>query len=577
MLNTEDRVRYIRLLRYVKPHWKIAVLTVLATIVYGLTEPLVPFVLKPLIDGGFAERDMTTVYAMVALLIGGFLIRGVANFTSAYASTWLAQRVVYTLRKQMFAHLLRLPMAYHNRHSNGEIVSRFTYDVLQLMSASTDAVMILVREIITIIALLSYLFYLNWKMTLMILSISPLLAFIITFISRRLRNLARAMQEDMSGMNHVVDESLRGREIVRIYHGEKFEKSRFDKQAYSVLKHALLSKKNLEIASPIIEMIIIGSLAVVIIIAANLAQTQPEQMTAGTFVAFLGTMALLFPPIKRLGKVVEPIQKGMAATQSIFDFLDTPTEPQKALPHKQIKHGSLTFENVSFSYGEHQVLNDFSLHIDAGETVALVGESGSGKSTIAALIAGFYQPDNGRILFDGIDTAEMTMQDRRRALALVTQQTVVFSSGIIDNIAYGDPEPDRERVIAAAKRANADGFIQRLPEKYDSHLGEQGGRLSGGQKQRIAIARALYKNAPILILDEATSALDNESEHKVQTAIDELRHGRTAIVIAHRLSTVRHADRIIVLNQGRIVESGSHDELLGENGVYAKLLAQNIH
>ena len=576
LFNPDDRARYKRLLSYIRPHWKVVLLLLAATVVYGLTEPLVPMVMKPLIDGGFAARDMHTVYLMTALLFVGFAVRGIANFVSSYLMTWLSQNVVYTLRDAMFAKLLKLPMRYFDQHSQGSIVSRFTYDVLQLMSASTDAVAILVRETVTITALLAYLLWLDWKLTLLVLLCAPFLAILIIQFSRRLRKIAHALQADMSGINHVLDEALRGRAIIRIYDGEHYEYKRFNHQADTVRRHILKSGKIAGLISPLVEITIIAALCGVIIIAAHKAQSSPLDMTTGTFIAFLGTMALLFPPIKRLGKVAEPIQRGLAATQSIFDFLDEESEEQAALPPFVITRGDITFDRVSFAYHpEHPVLSDFSLHIRAGETVALVGASGSGKSTIAALLAGFYVPDSGHILMDNRDIRDISLKDRRRALAYVAQDTILFAASVAANIAYADASPDSARLEAAAVSANAADFIAKLPQGYQSDIGQQGGKLSGGQRQRLAIARALYKNAPILILDEATSALDSESERKVQQAIERLRANRTAIIIAHRLSTIRNADRIIVLEQGRIAESGSHTELRELGGHYAHMLAQN--
>lgn len=573
MLNKDDKGRYIRLLSYVRPLWKYILAAIVCTVLYGATEPLFPWVVNRLIDDGFntaAGRNFGQIYLIVAIMVIGFILRGAANFGSSYATTYLAQKVVYTLRREMFAKMERLPMAYFHERSQGSIVSKFTYDVMQLMSATTDSLINLIRDSITILALVIYLFILDWEMMLVMMIAAPFVAWFIIFVSRRLRQMAKSLQEDMGGINHVVDENLRARAIVRIYNGYRHETARFDEQAGSVEKHALASKKVSALISPVIEFIIVSILSIVIILVAN--QSADESLTIGGFMGFLTSMGMLFSPIKRIGRLNESLQRGLAAMQSIFEFLDEPTEPTDHFPSIELKKGDIRFENITFKYGDSPVLENFNLSIRAGETVALVGESGSGKSTLAALLAGFYQPDSGTITIDSHDTATMNLSDRRKAMAYVSQDTILFSATVAENIAYADPTPDRERIIHAAKSANAHDFIMELPKNYDSNIGQQGGNLSGGQKQRLAIARALYKDAPILILDEATSALDNRSEQKVQEAVEALRKNRTAIIIAHRLSTIENADRIVVLEHGKIIESGNHASLLAQNGIYAKLL-----
>ncbi|SUO93693.1 lipid A export permease/ATP-binding protein MsbA [Suttonella ornithocola] len=577
MLNKEDKARYLRLLSYIHPLWKVVVLAIIATAIYGATEPLFPWIVNQLIDRGFnvdGERNFTAIYQIIIIMVVGFFIRGTANFASSYSTTWLAQKVVYTLRAQLFEKMQHLPMRYFDAHTQGSIVSKFTYDVTQLMSATTDTLISFLRDSVTILALIIYLFILDWKMALILMTAAPFVSWFIVYVSKRLRKMASALQADMGGINHVVDEALRGRAIVRIYNGFQHEYQRFDQQAGNVEAHALASKRISAMISPAIELIIVLSLSAVIIIAAH--QDSSNGMTIGKFMSFLTAMGMLFSPVKRLGRLNESLQRGLAAMQSIFDFLDEPVEQEKYYPPKTISKGNITFHQLSFQYADEPVLKNFNLSIKAGETVALVGESGSGKSTLAALLAGFYPPDDGTIFIDDIDIATINLSDRRQAMAYVSQDTVLFSGTVAENIAYADTAPNRERIIAAAKSANADDFIQALPQGYDSDIGQQGGKLSGGQKQRLAIARALYKDAPILILDEATSALDNRSEQKVQEAIEHLRKNRTAIIIAHRLSTIENADRIVVLNQGEIIEEGNHQTLIEKNGFYAKLLNRHV-
>ncbi|MBR1375914.1 MAG: ATP-binding cassette domain-containing protein [Cardiobacteriaceae bacterium] len=574
----EDRTRYVRLLQYIKPLWKLVALMLAATVVYGLTEPLIPWIMGRIIDDGFASSNgqsphFRLIVLFVLLLNFGFLIRGGANFVSAYANLKLTQKIIAVMRCEMFAALLHLPMEYFHKRSQGEVVAKFTYDVNQLTAAVSDSVINLLRDLVTIFALLLYVFITDWQMTLMLMAAVPFVAWVIVTLSRKLRRLSRELQADMGGINHLLDEAIRGRTVIRIHNAYEQEYSRFVKQSEDVLQHSLASGLTNATISPILEIIIVLSLSAVILLAGS--ASFGSVMTDGKFVSFLGAIALLFPPIKRIGRVNEPIQRGLAAMESVFNFLDIPREVDTPNRGVKISRGAVQFADVSFRYGDRFVLENFNLEIKAGETVALVGESGAGKSTIAAMLAGFYMPESGHIYIDGFDASEISLAERRQALAYVTQDTVLFADTVAKNIAYPAENPDIELVKNAAENANAAEFINALEKNYEAEIGEQGSLLSGGQKQRLAIARALYKNAPILILDEATAALDNRSERKVQEAIERLQKNRTAIIIAHRLSTIENADRIVVLERGQIVEEGTHQQLMEKRGYYASLVERH--
>lgn len=574
-MNAHDRQLYRRLLSYVTPQKRALSALVIGTVVYGLTEPLVPLILQPLIDGGFVAENLRTLYTMVAILCVGYLIRGLANFTADYAMSHLAQNLVKQLRAELFEKVMHLPMRYFHQQSLGSVVSKFTYDVSQLTHAATDAVAVLVRETVTIVALLVTLFYFNWKLALLLLLVAPLIAGFITSISKRLRRYAQHLQQHMGDIHQHLEESLRARTVIRMHNAQSFETKRFVQHLSHIKHYALKSSKVTAAISPIIEMVIILTLSAIMIIAGHMAQGS-EQVTIGRLIGFIGTMALLFPPIKRLGKISEPIQRGLAAMQSVVDLLDHPREADpKALPFT-ITRGEITVRDLHFAYGDTAVLHGLNLHIRAGETVALVGASGSGKSTLAAIIAGFYPVEAGQLSFDGQDSQAITLADRRRSIAYLSQDTQLFTGTIADNIAYADPNPDHERIIHAAQSAFAHGFIMDLPNTYQQFIRDNGGQLSGGQRQRLAIARAFYRQAPILILDEATSALDNHSEQEVLSALEAVKQNRTCIIIAHRLSTIKHADRIIVMANGHIVESGSHQALLEQGGAYHALLQAGL-
>lgn len=627
-----DKALYRRLLAYVRPQRRALLALLLGTVVYGLTEPLVPLILQPLIDGGFTQHGLATLRRMLLLLCLGYALRGLANFTADYAMSWLAQTVVSQLRREMFARLLRLPLETVQAQPAGALLSKFTYDVLQLMSAATDALAIVVRESVTIAALVLTLLYLDWRLCLLLFTVAPLLIFFIVFISRRLRAIAHRLQAEMGDLNQSLSEALRAGAIIRSHNAQAYEGERFDRRVQNLCAQQLQASRITALISPLVEMLIILTLSAIMLIAGAWAQQDGSALTVGRLISFIGAMALLFPPIKRLSKVSEPIQRGLAAMASVFGFLDQSEEealrfteaegsasglgtaeadfPERSasvyLPEggsasaqgtegealrfaeaegsaPPICRGAIALVGVELERHGRPLLADIHLELKPGETVALVGASGAGKSTLAAVIAGFMAPSRGQIYFDGRPAAAYSLAQRRAAIAYVPQETQLFAGTVAENIAYARPECFRNHqlraealpaVAVAAAAAQAEEFIRNLPAGYDQPLGDNGSPLSGGQRQRLAIARAFYKRAPILILDEATAALDNHSEQLLKRALETGRGTRTTLIIAHRLSTIRSADRIVVLSQGRIVEMGSHAELLARAGAYAALWEQ---
>lgn len=573
---------YKRLLKYVKPYWGMVVIMLLATAVYASTNAIYASKLKIIIDEGFIAKDMNAIRATIAILVLVTLFRGIGFFVSNYVSRRISSDVVLNLRQEMFSHLQRLPTKYFDRVTSGETLSRFNYDVLQVTDAATNAVITLVREGVLVIVLLGYLLYQNWQLTLLIFALAPIIGLVVRIISKRLRKLAERIQGNMGAMNHILDENIKGQKIVKIYHGKQHEQQKFKHAINQIRNASIKSEVATSASTPIIELMIVCVISLIIWLMANEAKV--GALTPGEFLSYTIMMGLLPSPIKKLMRINEYIQRGLAASNDIFAFLDEvaeaevqprPQQPLKPAVDNAISteknprfRGELHFQQVSFAYSDdsEKVLEHFNLQIKAGETVALVGASGSGKSSVAALIPRFYEVSEGNITLDNHSIKELDLSLLRQQIAFVNQDIVLFNDTVARNIAYGAETIDMERVQKAAQLAHAEPFILDMDNGYDSPIGEAGQRLSGGQKQRLAIARALYKDAPILVFDEATSALDSESEHVVQTALDKLLRDRTAIIIAHRLSTVENADRIVVLDRGRIVENGTHDELMALKG-----------
>ena len=571
-MNLSSTQLYFRLLKYVKPYWRAFSISLLGMIVVASTEPLVPALMKPMLDGTFVHKDQAMMRIVPAVIILIFLVRGIATFIGTYAINWVGNKLVMDLREEMFGKLLSLPTGYYDEHATGSLLSKLTYDVTQVTNAATVVVTISVRDSIVMLGLLGWLFYLNWKLTMLTLLMAPVIAVIISTISKRMRLSSRDSQRAMGDMTQVIEESVSAHKVVKLFGGQQYERERFHEQTNWVRRHAMKQASAGAANVPIVQMVAAVALAVVVYLAT--LQSNADEVTVGGFVSFIMAMLMLTAPLKRLTGVSEYLQRGLAAAESVFALLDTAGETDEGKVTVGRVRGELHFDNVQFAYEEdgRPVLKNIVLDIRAGENVAFVGASGSGKTTLANLVPRFYTASQGVIRLDGHDLRELTLASLRANIALVSQEVVLFNDTISANIAYGQMrEVPEEEIIAAAAAAHAMEFISEWPEGLNTLVGERGVKLSGGQRQRIAIARAILKDAPVLILDEATSALDSESERHVQAALETLMQGRTTLVIAHRLSTIEKADRIVVLQKGEIAEMGTHGELLAKNGVYAQL------
>ena len=567
-----DARLYKRLLLYVKPYWRTFLIAIVSMLVLAISDPAIPALIKPMLDGAFIEKDPATMKWVPILFVVLFAVRGFAAYANGVALFWVSNKVVMDLRQEMFVRILSLPSSYYDDHSSGSLLSKFTFDVTQIKEAATNAITTIVRDSLSIVGLLGWMFYIDWKLTLVAMVSAPFIATVILIIRKRLRKMSRKVQGSMADINHVLVECINGHKLVKLYDGKEQEIRRFQEVTNANRRYSMKFAMAAVASSPMIQLITAIALAIIIYIAIQNASV--DNIEVGEFTSFFAAMAMLLNPLKRLARVNEHLQKGLAACESVFALLDHLVEPDVGKQTLERVKGEIEFCNVNFSYdgNDQKALNNVSMHIKPGETIALVGASGSGKSTIANLVPSFYSVTEGKILLDGKDIKDISLQSLRHNIALVSQDIVLFNDTVRNNIAYGNmSDSSEESIIAAARAAHALEFIEDLHDGFDTIVGEKGLKLSGGQRQRLAIARALLKDAPVLIMDEATSSLDTHSERQIQMALDEVKEGRTCLIIAHRLSTIEKADRIIVIDNGIIVETGTHAELIKKDGAYARL------
>jgi subfamily B ATP-binding cassette protein MsbA len=577
-MNTKSTLKtgilYKRLLAYVKPFWPILLVGVFANMLYSLIDAGFTYMMRPFFDKSFINVDMEFIKKIPYIILIGITLRGLVSSLGSYCMTWVARSVVKVLREKVFHHILHLPADVYDEATSGQMLSKILYDVEQVAQVSADALTDIVQNSCLILGFLTVMMVICWQLSLMFLLTIPFVGLIVNYTNKRVRRISHKVQKTMGEVTEIASEAIEGYKVVRIFGGIVYELGKFSK----AIEHSrqndmkVAASKALNVSG--VQIVI--AIGIAAIIAAAIQLSTVVIVSAGSFLAIIAAMIQLIKPMKTLTTLNAVIQKGLAGAESVFNVLDMPMEQEEGIILSKKVQGMLEFKKVSYAYREgQQVLHEVSFTVEAGKTVALVGHSGSGKTTIASLLPRFYEVSQGVITLDDIPINQLSLSSLRDQMALVSQNVTLFNDTLAHNIAYGRSDVGLDQIIRAAKLAFADEFISRLPEGYDTLVGENGVLLSGGQRQRIAIARAILKDAPILILDEATSALDSESERYIQSALEEVMKNRTTLVIAHRLSTIKHADKIIVMQYGRIVEQGTHQELLELQGHYAQL--QGMH
>jgi subfamily B ATP-binding cassette protein MsbA len=569
--NTSPAAVMSRLWPYIRPLIGIVALGLIAMGFVAASEAGIPMLLKPLLDHGFGAHGSASARWLVPLAVVGLaVLRGGSQYASGYLLAYVTNKILLQLRLKMFDRMIHTSAGFFQRETASTIINAIVFEVNQILNVLQSVVVTLVRDSLTVVFLLGYLFILNWRLTLVIAVILPAIGWLVSKINRRLRRLNRESQLLTNELSYIVEETVAGYKVVKVHNGQRYENDRFTDMSNRLRGYSMRMTVSGGLAQPLTQFL--ASIALAIVITIAVVQSANDQTTVGGFVAFVTSMLLVISPLKHLIDINQPLQRGMTAAELIFGLIDEPIEPEGGGRPLERATGAVEFREVSFSYGSSSLptLDGISFKIAPGEMVALAGASGSGKTTLVNLLPRFFDPASGAVLVDGVPIPEYSLHDLRSQMAMVSQDVVLFNDTIAANVAYGQA-PDRERVMAALAAANLADVVAAMPDGVDTRVGGNGMRLSGGQRQRLAIARAIYKDAPILILDEATSALDSESERHVQEALETLMKGRTTLVIAHRLSTIERADRILVMDGGKIAEQGSHAELLRQNGLYANL------